>query len=105
MPEDRIEVVVHPESIVHSAVVFRDGAVLALAGGYSLLKAVSSGDVGAAQLPAYALGTAVSYLASLVAIRFLLKFRLPFLCRLFPVIILASLKTAAGLALHLRIKL
>ena len=28
MPEDRIEVVVHPESILHSAVVFRDGAVL-----------------------------------------------------------------------------
>ena len=32
MPEDRIEVVVHPESIVHSAVVFRDGAVLAQLG-------------------------------------------------------------------------
>ena len=30
--EDRIEVVVHPESIVHSAVVFRDGAVLAQLG-------------------------------------------------------------------------
>ncbi len=28
MPEDRIRVVVHPESILHSAVVFRDGAVL-----------------------------------------------------------------------------
>ena len=32
IPEDRIEVVVHPESIVHSAVVFRDGAVLAQLG-------------------------------------------------------------------------
>ncbi len=32
MTEDRIEVVVHPESIVHSAVVFRDGAVLAQLG-------------------------------------------------------------------------
>ena len=32
MPEDRIEVVVHPESIVHSAVVFRDGAVIAQLG-------------------------------------------------------------------------
>ena len=32
MPEDRIEVVVHPESIIHSAVVFRDGAVLAQLG-------------------------------------------------------------------------
>ena len=32
MPEDRIQVVVHPESIVHSAVVFRDGAVLAQLG-------------------------------------------------------------------------
>jgi len=32
MPEDRIEVVVHPQSIVHSAVVFRDGAVLAQLG-------------------------------------------------------------------------
>ncbi len=32
MPEDRIEVVVHPESVVHSAVVFRDGAVLAQLG-------------------------------------------------------------------------
>ena len=32
MPEDRIEVVVHPESIVHSAVVFKDGAVLAQLG-------------------------------------------------------------------------
>ena len=32
MPEDRIRVVVHPESIVHSAVVFRDGAVLAQLG-------------------------------------------------------------------------
>lgn len=48
--------------------------VLTLASGYSLLKAVVAHDVGMAQLPAYALGTAVSYLASLVAIRFLLKF-------------------------------
>ena len=32
MPEDRIQVVVHPESIVHSAVVFEDGAVLAQLG-------------------------------------------------------------------------
>ena len=32
MTEDRIEVVVHPQSIVHSAVVFRDGAVLAQLG-------------------------------------------------------------------------
>ena len=32
MPEERIEVVVHPESIVHSAVVVRDGAVLAQLG-------------------------------------------------------------------------
>ena len=32
MPEDRIEVVVHPESIVHSAIQFRDGAVLAQLG-------------------------------------------------------------------------
>ena len=32
MPEDRIEVVVHPQSIVHSAVVFRDGAVRAQLG-------------------------------------------------------------------------
>ncbi len=32
MPEDRIRVVVHPESIVHSAVRFRDGAVLAQMG-------------------------------------------------------------------------
>jgi len=32
IPEDRIEVVVHPQSIVHSAVVFRDGAVLAQLG-------------------------------------------------------------------------
>ena len=32
MPEDRIEVVVHPQSIVHSAVVFRDGAVIAQLG-------------------------------------------------------------------------
>ena len=32
MPEDRIQVVVHPESIIHSAVVFRDGAVLAQLG-------------------------------------------------------------------------
>ena len=32
MPEDKIEVVVHPESIVHSAVVFKDGAVLAQLG-------------------------------------------------------------------------
>ena len=32
MPEDRIQVVVHPESIVHSAIVFEDGAVLAQMG-------------------------------------------------------------------------
>ena len=32
MTEDKIEVVVHPQSIVHSAVVFRDGAVLAQLG-------------------------------------------------------------------------
>ena len=32
MPEDKIEVVVHPQSSVHSAVVFRDGAVLAQLG-------------------------------------------------------------------------
>ena len=32
MPEDRIQVVVHPEIIVHSAVVFGDGAVLAQLG-------------------------------------------------------------------------
>ena len=32
MPEDRIRVVVHPESIIHSAVVFEDGAVLAQMG-------------------------------------------------------------------------
>ena len=32
MPEEKIQVVVHPESIVHSAVVFRDGAVLAQLG-------------------------------------------------------------------------
>ena len=32
IPEDRIEVVVHPESIVHSAVLFRDGAVMAQLG-------------------------------------------------------------------------
>ena len=32
MPEDRIEVVVHPQSIVHSAIAFRDGAVLAQLG-------------------------------------------------------------------------
>ena len=32
MPEDRIEVVVHPQSIVHSAVVYQDGAVLAQLG-------------------------------------------------------------------------
>ena len=32
MMEDRIEVVVHPEGIVHSAIVFRDGAVLAQLG-------------------------------------------------------------------------
>jgi len=32
MPEEKIEVVVHPESIVHSGVVFRDGAVLAQLG-------------------------------------------------------------------------
>ena len=32
LPEDRITVVVHPESIVHSAVAFRDGSVLAQLG-------------------------------------------------------------------------
>ena len=32
IPEDRIQVVVHPESIVHSAVVFEDGAVIAQLG-------------------------------------------------------------------------
>ena len=32
MPEDRIEVLVHPQSIVHSAVVYKDGAVLAQLG-------------------------------------------------------------------------
>ena len=32
MPEDKIEVVVHPQSIVHSAVVYEDGAVLAQLG-------------------------------------------------------------------------
>ena len=32
IPEDRLEEEVHPESIVHSAVVFRDGAVLAQLG-------------------------------------------------------------------------
>jgi len=32
MPEDRIQVVIHPESIVHSGIVFRDGAVLAQLG-------------------------------------------------------------------------
>ena len=32
MPEERIEVVVHPQSIVHSAIVFKDGAVLAQLG-------------------------------------------------------------------------
>ena len=32
MPEDRILVVIHPESIIHSAIVFRDGAVLAQLG-------------------------------------------------------------------------
>ena len=32
LPEDRITVVVHPESIVHSAITFRDGAVLAQLG-------------------------------------------------------------------------
>ena len=32
LPEDRITVVVHPESIVHSAIVFCDGAVLAQLG-------------------------------------------------------------------------
>ena len=32
MPEDRIQVVIHPESIIHSAIVFRDGAVLAQLG-------------------------------------------------------------------------
>ena len=32
MPEEKIQVVVHPESIIHSAVVFEDGAVLAQLG-------------------------------------------------------------------------
>ena len=32
MPESRIQVVVHPESIVHSAIVFEDGAVIAQLG-------------------------------------------------------------------------
>ena len=32
MPEDKIQVVVHPESIVHSAIAFEDGAVLAQLG-------------------------------------------------------------------------
>ena len=32
MPEERIEVVVHPQSIVHSAIAFKDGAVLAQLG-------------------------------------------------------------------------
>ncbi|MBQ6399530.1 MAG: 1-deoxy-D-xylulose-5-phosphate reductoisomerase [Clostridia bacterium] len=32
LPEDRIQVLVHPESIVHSGIVFRDGAVLAQLG-------------------------------------------------------------------------
>ncbi len=32
MPEDRIQVLIHPESIVHSGIVFRDGAVLAQLG-------------------------------------------------------------------------
>lgn len=32
LTEDRIEVVVHPQSIVHSAIVFKDGAVLAQLG-------------------------------------------------------------------------
>ena len=32
MPEDRIQVLVHPQSVVHSAVVFEDGAVLAQLG-------------------------------------------------------------------------
>ena len=32
VPEDRIEVVVHPQSIVHSAVAYRDGSVLAQMG-------------------------------------------------------------------------
>jgi len=32
MPEDRIQVVVHPESVVHSAIEFEDGAVLAQLG-------------------------------------------------------------------------
>ena len=32
LPEDRIDVLIHPESIVHSAVLFRDGAVLAQLG-------------------------------------------------------------------------
>ncbi|MHA7900549.1 MAG: 1-deoxy-D-xylulose-5-phosphate reductoisomerase [Henriciella sp.] len=32
IPEDRIEVVVHPQSIVHSAVAYRDGSVLAQMG-------------------------------------------------------------------------
>ena len=32
MPEDRIQVVVHPESVIHSAIQFADGAVLAQLG-------------------------------------------------------------------------
>lgn len=32
MPEDRIQVVVHPQSVIHSAVAFADGAVLAQLG-------------------------------------------------------------------------
>jgi len=32
MPADRIQVLVHPQSVVHSAVVFRDGAVIAQLG-------------------------------------------------------------------------
>ncbi|MEL6756593.1 MAG: 1-deoxy-D-xylulose-5-phosphate reductoisomerase [Pseudomonadota bacterium] len=32
MPEDQIEVVVHPQSIIHSAVAYRDGSVLAQMG-------------------------------------------------------------------------
>ena len=32
MPEDRIEVVIHPQSVIHSAVAFQDGAVIAQLG-------------------------------------------------------------------------
>jgi 1-deoxy-D-xylulose-5-phosphate reductoisomerase len=32
MPEDKIEVVVHPQSVIHSAVAFSDGAVIAQMG-------------------------------------------------------------------------